>query len=117
MNQRKIIDGASFIPTITRATVPAASNDTSAEEIVFDKAERAEKLENEKFKLNKEISSLENVIKKTSSEENKKSNWSLLKRNGWTLELLEKSSSNFYVNCAGMDSTLAALHLHQWDDH
>jgi len=69
MNQRKILDGASVIPTTARLTVPAACNDTSAEEIVFDKAERAEKLENEAFKLNKEMSSLENVIKKASSEE------------------------------------------------
>jgi small conductance mechanosensitive channel len=95
MNQRQILDGASVIPTTTRVTVPAANNDASAEEIGFDKAERAEKLENEKFKLNKEISSLEIVIKKTSSEENKKTQLESVEKKRRALELLEKASSDF----------------------
>jgi predicted nucleic acid-binding Zn-ribbon protein len=48
-----------------------ASPETSsaAEEIAFDKADRAEQIENEKQKLNKELQEMESSLKESSGEE------------------------------------------------
>ena len=93
MNQRQIRDGASVMPATTVVSVPA-DQETSAEEIVFDKAEQAEKLENEKLKLKKEIESLENTIKEITNEEQKKIQKEAIKQKRKDLETLEESSNN-----------------------
>ena len=93
MNQRQIRDGASVIPATTVVSVPA-DQETSAEEIVFDKAEQAEKLENEKLKLKKEIESLENTIKEITNGEQKKIQKEAIEQRRKDLESLEESSNN-----------------------
>ena len=93
MNQRQIRDGASVMPATTVVSVPA-DQETSAEEIAFDKAEQAEKLENEKLKLKKEIESLENTIKEITNEEQKKIQKEAIKQRRKDLETLEESSNN-----------------------
>ena len=93
MNQRQIRDGASVMPATTVVSVPA-DQETSAEEIVFDKAEQAEKLENEKLKLKKEIESLENTIKEITNEEQKKIQKEAIEQRRKDLESLEESSNN-----------------------
>ena len=93
MNQRQIRDGASVMPATTVVSVPA-DQETSAEEIAFDKAEQAEKLENEKLKLKKEIESLENTIKEITNEEQKKIQKEAIEQRRKDLESLEESSNN-----------------------
>ena len=44
---------------------------TVAEDVAFDKAEQAEKSENEKIKLKNEIEVLENMLKETNNDEKK----------------------------------------------
>jgi len=93
MNQRQIRDGASVMPATTVVSVPA-DQETSAEEIAFDKAEQAEKLENEKLKLKKEIESLENTIKEITNGEQKKIQKEAIEQRRKDLESLEESSNN-----------------------
>jgi small-conductance mechanosensitive channel len=72
MNQRRVDDNASIIPASTKAAPSAAEKESSAEDVVFDKAESAEQLENEKQELMQRIESLESTVNEASGAEGKK---------------------------------------------
>jgi len=67
MNQRPIGENKKVIPSV----VAEASQETSsgAEQIAFDKADRAELIENEKQKLTKDLQEMESLLKESSGED------------------------------------------------
>ena len=91
MNQKQLRDDSRVIPPATAVPAPDDQN-TSAEEIVFDKAEQAEKLENEKLQLKQEIERLERAIKESTDEEEKKRQQEAVKQKRQTLASLEETS-------------------------
>lgn len=91
MNQSQLHDGASVIPPAAVVTAPE-EHKTSAEDIAFDKAEKAEEIENEKQKLAQEIESLETALKEITSEEQKKAKQEAIEQNKKRLKSLEEVS-------------------------
>ncbi|WP_185236539.1 mechanosensitive ion channel family protein [Teredinibacter franksiae] len=91
MNQRKLHDGASAIPAASVVKAPD-EHKSSAEDIAFDKAEKAEELENEKQKLAEEIESFSIALKGAASEEEKKTKQKAIEENKKQLKLLEEVS-------------------------
>ncbi|MDK2971927.1 MAG: hypothetical protein PWP23_1682 [Candidatus Sumerlaeota bacterium] len=67
MNQRRLDESARFIPPVAREE--AAPETTSPEQIVFDKAEQAEKREAARQKVQQELAELESQIKAAGAEE------------------------------------------------
>ena len=67
MNQRRMGDDKKVIPPPVAATSPEAS--ASAEQIAFDKADRAEQIKNEKQKLQKDLQELESLLNEASGED------------------------------------------------
>ena len=67
MNQRPVGEDKKVIPS----TIVEVSPDTSAaaEQIAFDKANRAELIENEKQKLTKDLQEMESLLKDSSGED------------------------------------------------
>jgi small conductance mechanosensitive channel len=92
MNQRQLKDGEKAIPTTTVVSV-AGDTEISVEEIAFDKAEEAEKIENEKQRLRGEIEALETSIKEATSDEQKKIQQASLEQRQNTLRHLEEASA------------------------
>ncbi len=70
MSQRPLRDGERILPCPAVAEVPD-NHTASAEEIVFDKAERAEAMENEKERLVEEIEHLESALNQGSESGDK----------------------------------------------
>lgn len=91
MNQRKLSDDARIIPLTTVVTAPE-ERDTSVEEIAFDKAEQAERLENEKLQVMKNIERLEASLKQVTNEEEKKANQEAIEQMRKRLKSLEDIS-------------------------
>lgn len=95
MNQRQVGDDVSAIPAATFVSVPASVKKGSiAEDVAFDKAEQAEKLENEKIKLKQEIESLENSPNVTSNNKRKTNKKDVIEQKRKVLESLEKSTKH-----------------------
>ena len=70
MNQRRIGDDKKVIPPfVTEASSEASA---AAEQIAFDKADRAELIENEKQKLTKDLQEMESLLKEASGEDKDK---------------------------------------------
>lgn len=115
MNQRQLRDGESAIPATT-IVAARAGPETSAEEIAFDKAEQAEKSENQKIELKKEIENLENSIKEITDEEQKNIQQEAVSQKKKVLESLEKSSNDeetIAEHRAAQDGNSAALEPRQ----
>jgi small-conductance mechanosensitive channel len=115
MNQRQIRDGVSLIPATTMVSVPA-DQENSAEEIAFDKAEHAEKLENEKLKLGQEIASLETAMKEVVDEEQKKIQQEAIDQKRKLLKSLgetESTAEPLVEQDAAQDGNSAAILSHQ----
>jgi small conductance mechanosensitive channel len=118
MNQRKISDNAKIIPTTIDVTTPKEP-EASAENIAFDKAEQAEKLENDKLQVKQEIEKLEETLKQVTNEEEKKVKNEALEEMKGRLKSLEerpKPSESEKGNAepgAALDGDSAALHPHQ----
>ena len=66
MNQRRVDDGRKVIPPAFADALPAEAVD--AEDIVFDKAEQAAQLEDEKQELKEDIKNLETALKETQDD-------------------------------------------------
>ncbi|GAB6194596.1 mechanosensitive ion channel domain-containing protein [Desulfocastanea catecholica] len=118
MNQRKISDSARIIPSNTVVTISKAP-ESSAEDIAFDKAEKAEKLENEKLQVMQEIEKLEGTLKKITNEEEKKVKQEALDKMQERLKSLKElpkqseiENSNAEQDAA-LDGDSVALHPHQ----
>jgi len=91
MNQRQLSDKEKIIP-LTHAAVPKTEkHEPSAEDIVFDKAEKAEKLEKEKQQIRQEIEKLEALLKEVSDEEEKTAKQQAIKRLEERLKALEET--------------------------
>lgn len=71
MNQRPLKDGQEFIPQVIQTTQPEP--EAKAEEMVFDKAEEAEKREREQLRLQGEIDDLESKLKEADGEQERSS--------------------------------------------
>ncbi len=69
MNQRPLKEGMEFIPQTIQSS--RQELEAQAEELVFDKAEEAEKRELEQLRLQGEIESLEAKLKETQEEQNR----------------------------------------------
>lgn len=70
MNQRRLQEGTRVIPQATMVAAPENQN-TAAEELAFDKAEKAEEIENQKQQLIEEIEGLEKALKEMPDGEEK----------------------------------------------
>ncbi|MDD3814202.1 MAG: mechanosensitive ion channel [Desulfocapsaceae bacterium] len=70
MNQRRVGDAEKIIPTLVQEEISAPP--VMAEDIVFDKAEQAGQIENEKQKLMDAIQELETALKEAPEEEKKR---------------------------------------------
>lgn len=91
MNQRKLGDSAKIIPSTI--VMPTSDNRKSeAEDIAFDKADRAEALENEKLHVKREIERLEVSLKQLSNDEAKKAQRETLEQMQKHLKSLEEIS-------------------------
>ena len=90
MNQRRIGEDVRVIPTARAATASTAPS-SSAEDIVFDKAERAEELENEKQQLLREIEALELELKQAPDEQQKLAGQAALEQRRARLKSLEQA--------------------------
>ena len=88
MNQRRLRDGERAIPSTTVVTGPDEPQ-TAAEEIAFDKAERAEELENQKQQLIREMQSLEEALRQITDEEQKKAKEEAIEERRKRLKSLE----------------------------
>ncbi len=87
MHQRKLGDNARIIPSTI--VMPTSDNrKSSAEDIAFDKADRAEALEKEKLHVKQEIEKLEGSIKQLSNDEEKKAQQE-------TIEQMQKRLKSF----------------------
>jgi len=89
MNQRQMSDKAKIIPPTT-AKPKVEKPKPSAEDIAFDKAEKAEKLEKEKKQIRQEIEKQEASLKEASDEEEKKSTQERIKQLAERLKALEE---------------------------
>jgi hypothetical protein len=118
MNQRKISDTEKIIPSTTALTTPAESG-SSAEDIAFDKAEQAEKVENEKLIVIQEIDRLKMTLKQTANEEEKKERQEALDKMQERLKSLKEipeqseTESGNTEQGAVVDGNSAVLHPHQ----
>lgn len=92
MNQRQMRDIATVIPAAAVVSAPIDQR-TSAEEIAFDKADHAERLENEKLKLKQEIESLETSLKELVTDEQKKFQKKVIEQKRNALNSLEEAPS------------------------
>lgn len=88
MNQRKLPDDSRMIPSTTVAST-FDDQKPSAEDVAFDKAERAEELENEKQQVRQEIEKLEVALKKVTDEGEKKAKQETIERMRKHLKSLE----------------------------
>ena len=70
MNQRPMGENKKAIPPTVAETSPEKS--VAAEQIAFDKADKAELIENEKQKLTKDLQEMESLLKEASGEEKDK---------------------------------------------
>lgn len=93
MNQRQLEKGTRVIPPhpVVETTTKAA---TDAEDIAFDKAEKAEQQELEKQRLTEEIAALDAAIKESADEEQKKSDLAKLEEKREQLKHLQSSDEN-----------------------
>jgi small conductance mechanosensitive channel len=90
MNQRQLSEKEKIIPQTTAK--PKAEKPTpSAEDIAFDKAEKAEQLENEKKQIKQEIENLDASLKEASDEEEKKAMQESIKQLQERLKALEET--------------------------
>lgn len=90
MNQRQLRDDARVIPSTTIVTT-SDDHQPSAEDIAFDKAERAEELENEKQQVLQEIEKLEVALKQVANEEEKKAGQEAIEQMRKRLKSLEEA--------------------------
>jgi len=90
MNQRQLHDDASVIPPASVVNAPENHTNVSAEDIAFDKAEKAEEIENEKQQLIQEIENLETDLKEITDEEQKMAKKEAIKLIRKRLKSLEK---------------------------
>ena len=67
MNQRRLPENEPILPQATIVTEPEVQT-VSAEEVAFDKAEKAEEIENQKDAIKKEIEELEEALKDLTDE-------------------------------------------------
>lgn len=88
MNQRPILEDKKIIPA--KAKQKSSESVSIVEEIVFDKAEKAEKIENEKLLLLNNIQQYEEELKEASTEE-KKQIQVKIKEDSEKIKNLEKS--------------------------
>ena len=91
MNQRRMQDGTSTIPPSAIQTA-SDEEEVSAEAIAFDKAEKAEEIENEKLQLAQEIVDLEASVKESSDHEDKKAKQEELAEKKKQIKALEGES-------------------------
>ncbi len=88
MNQRQLEKNARAIPR-SHYSATKEQNDVAAEDIVFDKAEQAEKTENEKLQLKQEINRLETLVKDITNDDKKQSTLQTIKHLKSILKSLE----------------------------
>ncbi|SCY57175.1 mechanosensitive ion channel domain-containing protein [Desulfoluna spongiiphila] len=91
MNQKKLRDETRVIPP-ARAVHPPEEEKTLAEDIAFDKAEKAEELERQKQMFLKEIEELESSLNKTTDESAIKKKKDAIETNRKRLKLLIETS-------------------------
>lgn len=90
MNQRRLDNDTKIIPPVSTVIQPPVESEASAEDIAFDKAEQAEKLEHEKLQLKQEIEKLEASVKDATNEETKKAKQEAIKELQQRLKALEE---------------------------
>ncbi len=71
MNQRRVEESAKIIPS-TKAVAAVENVESSAEDVVFDKAEQAEQLESEKRDVMQQIEQMESTLNEAANGEDKK---------------------------------------------
>lgn len=91
MNQRRLEEGARILPPHSVVDIPPGVS-TAAEDIAFDKAEKAERKEQEKQQLIDGIALLEHAIKESIDDEQKKINQAALEVKRAELKALEAMS-------------------------
>lgn len=91
MNQRRLEEGARILPPHSVVDIPPGVA-TAAEDIAFDKAEKAERKEQEKQQLIDGIALLEHAIKESIDDEQKKINQAALEVKRAELKALEAMS-------------------------
>nr|WP_321466674.1 mechanosensitive ion channel domain-containing protein [uncultured Desulfobulbus sp.] len=89
MNQRRLEREERILPPHATVGKTSLSETTAAEDIAFDKAEKAKRVEDEKQQLAKEIAELESVIKTETDQDHKSSNLSVLEQKRERLKALE----------------------------
>ncbi len=97
MNQRRLDKEERILPPHARVEKASLSETTAAEDIAFDKAEKAEKLEDEKQRLVKEIAELESAIKTETDQDHKSDYLSVLEQKRERLKALETLDKNGVV--------------------
>ncbi len=90
MNQRQSHQKVSVIPPTTMDTAPD-NQKASAEDIAFDKADKAEEIENEKQQLVEEIENLEETMKDIAEDGQKKFQQDAIEKRKGRLKLLEET--------------------------
>jgi small-conductance mechanosensitive channel len=94
MNQRQI-NNERVIPTAIFESVPVSvKKENIAEDVAFNKADIAEKLENETINLKQEIGNLENSSNKIVDKVQKNAQKNVIKKKRKLLKSIEKSSNN-----------------------
>lgn len=118
MNQRKLSDSARIIPSTTVVTT-SEERESSAEEIAFDKAEQAERLENEKLQVMEEIERLEVSMEEITNEEEKKAAREAIEKMQERLKFLEEMPERTEIEsgtakpAAALDGDSTGLHPRQ----
>lgn len=92
MNQRRLNEGTRILPPPS-IVEPHPSVTTAAEDIAFDKAEKAEKIEKEKQRIIEEIAALDNALKESADDERKKSTQAAIEEKRERLKALEEMSA------------------------
>jgi len=90
-NQRRLGEGEKAIPSTTVVNTPD-EHQTAAEDIAFDKAEKAEELENQRQQLIREVESLEAALKEITDEEHKKAKQEAIEATRKRLKALEEAA-------------------------
>lgn len=89
MNQRQLSKDEKIIPPTTQKP-KVEKRKPSAEDIAFDKAEKAEQLEHEKLQVRQELEKLEASLKEAANEEEKKATQESIKQLQERLKALEE---------------------------
>lgn len=103
MNQRRLEEGARILPPHSVVDIPPSVS-TTAEDIAFDKAEKAERKEQEKQQLIDEIALLEHAIRESTDDEQKKINQATLDVKQGELKALEAMNDQEELSKKGSTS-------------